>query len=144
MTIANQIEAWSQQHQSKFLSVVRMALGLVIALKGAMLMQNNEQLLQMVQNSHLSFFTFIIVHYINMVHIPAGLLITAGLITRIAILFQLPIMIGAVLFINLPQGMLAGQSELILSLLVLVLMAFFFFYGAGPWSVDQILKKQKQ
>jgi hypothetical protein len=59
--------------------------------------------------------------------------VSMSTITRIAILFQIPILIGAVIFVNLPKGFFAVNSELGFSVLVLFLLVFFLFYGSGPF-----------
>jgi uncharacterized membrane protein YphA (DoxX/SURF4 family) len=64
-----------------------------------------------------------------------------GLLTRVAILFQIPIVLGAIIFVNLPKGILSFNSEMELSILVLFLLVFFLIEGSGPLSVDEYIKK---
>jgi hypothetical protein len=55
-------------------------------------------------------------------------------------LIQIPILIGAVI-INLSMGIFTPGSELVFSLLVLVLLVFFLFEGGGELSVEDYIKK---
>jgi hypothetical protein len=54
-------------------------------------------------------------------------------------LVQIPILIGAVI-INLSMGIFTPGSELVFSLLVLVLLVFFLFEGGGEFSIDDYIK----
>jgi uncharacterized membrane protein YphA (DoxX/SURF4 family) len=72
-----------------------------------------------------------------------GLLIMMGLITRVAIVFQLPVLIGAVIFINAQRGFFSVNSELSFSLIVLFLLLFFLIEGSGPLSVDEFMKRHR-
>jgi len=62
------------------------------------------------------------------------------LFTRLSALIQIPILIGAVI-INLSIGIFTPGSELVFSLLVLVLLVFFLFEGGGELSLDDYIKK---
>lgn len=80
------------------------------------------------------------VHYVAPAHFIGGLLITFGLLTRWAIIAQLPILIGAVL-INFLGEMNTGN--LVLSIGILLVCIFFLFYGSGKHSVDYYMKMQQ-
>lgn len=90
------------------------------------------------KNSDLQFVNLALAHYVAFAHLVGGFLIALGLKTRFAILFQLPILIGAVFFVNIDQGFLSVSNnlEFELSLIVLVLLLVFLFYGSGKVSMD--------
>jgi uncharacterized membrane protein YphA (DoxX/SURF4 family) len=75
------------------------------------------------------------------IHLIGGILIIVGLFTRLASIIQLPILIGAVFFVNLKNGLYGDQSDLPLSILVLVLVIFFSIEGSGYISLDYVLRK---
>ncbi len=77
------------------------------------------------------------VHYIASAHFLGGILIVIGLLTRWAIIVQLPILIGAVI-INF-MGEMHSQN-LFLSLLTLVICVGFLLYGSGKNSTDYYFK----
>jgi len=58
-----------------------------------------------------------------------------------ACLIQIPILLGAVFFVSTNEEMLRPYSELLLSILVLLLLIYFLIAGNGPWSVK--LKESK-
>jgi uncharacterized membrane protein YphA (DoxX/SURF4 family) len=75
------------------------------------------------------------------VHLAGGTLIFLGLFTRMAAIFQLPIVFGAVFFVNILLSFV--NSELWLSILVLALLVLFVIIGSGPWSLDRLLSDSK-
>ena len=81
----------------------------------------------------------ITIHYVAPAHLMGGILIFFGLLTRWAIIAQLPILIGAVL-INFLGEM--NTTNLLISSIVLLLCIFFLFYGSGKNSVDYYMKMQ--
>ena len=83
--------------------------------------------------------TVMIVHYVTMAHLAGGILIVIGLITRLAVLVQIPVLIGAIL-INFIGVM--NSTNLIASIIVFCACIFFLIYGSGKHSVDYTLKMQ--
>lgn len=127
---------WADNHHSKFIDFLRIILGLFILYKGIFFMQNTGILIQIIQPSDESFNDFWMVHYVAMSHLAGGLLITIGLLTRFAVLVQLPILGGAVI-INLMN--MNNMSEMIQSVISFGLILFFIFYGSGRFSADYFL-----
>lgn len=81
-----------------------------------------------------------VVHYIAMAHIFGGMLIALGLITRVAILFQLPILLGAVLWVRSVNSFSFYSNEA-QALITLVLCCLFLVYGSGKLSVDEFMRR---
>jgi uncharacterized membrane protein YphA (DoxX/SURF4 family) len=79
-------------------------------------------------------------HYVASAHIMGGIMIMIGLLTRWALLAQLPILVGAVL-INFLGDM--NALNLLLSTLTLGLSMFYTVYGSGKHSADYYFKMQK-
>ena len=75
------------------------------------------------------------------VHLVGGILIVVGLFTRMAALVQIPILFGAVIFVNLKQGLYGSSSDLPFSFLILVLVITFSFVGGGYYSLDNTYRK---
>ncbi|HXB43174.1 MAG TPA: DoxX family membrane protein, partial [Puia sp.] len=70
-----------------------------------------------------------------------GFLIIIGLFTRIVALTQIPILIGALFFINADKEKIAAGNELIFAIITLLLLIFFLIIGSGPISLDNYFKK---
>ncbi len=141
MKVISNIEHWADEHHPKWIDIVRIFLGLVLIAKGVSFLGNTEIIVQMLQNSTVEFLSIAIAHYVIIAHLMGGILISVGLLTRIAVLFQIPILIGAIIFVNLSNGFFAINSDLPFSVLVLTVLIFFLIYGSGPWSVDNYIQK---
>ena len=134
------IEAWGDTHQGKWLAIVRILLGLIIFFKGLYFVQNTEAMHEMIANSAVSLYAIMLTHYVAVAHLVGGVLIAIGLITRGAILFQIPVLIGAIIFVNAEKGFYSIHSELGMSILILALLLFFLVFGSGKFSVDEFMR----
>ncbi len=139
MSTLSGIGKWSEEHQPLWIDFLRILLGIFLIAKGASFISSREQIEWMLVKNHLEFLIFIVSVYTILFLIGGGLLIAAGLITRWAAGFQIPILIGAV-FVNLPNGFASINSELGFSIVVLALLIFFLFYGSGNFSLDHYMR----
>ncbi len=136
----HQLQQWSITHHPKWLVILRVALGFSLILKGIYFISNSVYLQDVLLQSNLSGMDWLKI-VIPAVHLAGGSLIVAGLFTRWAVLMQIPILLGAVFFVNASHGVFAGQSELALSLIILVLLGLFFAEGGGPLSLDDYFRR---
>jgi putative oxidoreductase len=146
MTVIQKIERWGDLHTTKALDIIRMGLGILIFAKGIALVSNTGALQELLlQNSVFGFsgmMASIAVHIAGFIHLVGGILIAIGLLTRFAAVMQLPILLFAVFFVNFSRGFSMLNSELWLSLIVLLLLIMFWVTGSGPYSVDHEMKKK--
>ncbi|MEJ0102264.1 MAG: DoxX family protein [Bacteroidota bacterium] len=138
MGMLHQLEKWSATHHPRWLVFFRVALGLCLFVKGISFMYNNSTLEGLLSQSSLNSYSSWIALTITWIHLLGGFLIVIGLLTRWAVLMQIPILIGAVIFVNTP---FAAESEFTFSLLILLLLIFFFIEGGGPFSLDNYFSK---
>lgn len=69
-------------------------------------------------------------------------MILVGLLTRFMALIQIPIILGAIVFVNMTtDSNKINQGELPLSFLMLVLVIVFFVEGGGYMSLDNMIRK---
>ncbi|HEX7846100.1 MAG TPA: DoxX family protein [Chitinophagaceae bacterium] len=141
MGMLHQIEKWSATHHPRWLVLPRVALGICLFLKGISFMNNTVNLEALLIENNVSNSLEWISLAITWLHLICGFLIIAGLFTRLATLIMIPIVLGAVIFINAPRGIFAGESEFAFSLVVLLMLIFFFIEGSGPLSLDDYFKK---
>ncbi len=137
MNYVQRLEHWGDMHHPKWIDIIRIALGGFLCYKGFDFLQNMSLLIAAMAN-RTPFGTFEVVmlgHYIAYAHMIGGLLLIAGIGTRVASLMQLPILIGAIIFINTSGGIFKPYSELILSVIILALLIYFLIAGNGPMSV---------
>jgi len=147
MTVIQRIERWGDVHHAKWLDIIRIVLGILIFSKGIAIVSNTAALQDLLlQNNVFGFsgvMASIALHIVGFVHLVGGILITIGLVTRFAAVIQIPILLCAVLFVNLSKGFSVLNSELWLSIIVLMLLVLFWVVGSGPYSVDQAMKKKQ-
>ena len=131
---------WANAHTYYPLDLLRIVLGGFLFYKGIYFMNNLQELLALYQPFDSYADGMIMVHYIAPVHFVGGSLIAFGLLTRWAIIIQLPVLIGAVL-VNFIGDL--NTFNLILSISVVAICIFFLFYGSGKHSVDYYMKMQQ-
>lgn len=135
MNLLHRLEFWGDTHHPKGMDIVRIVLGIFLVYKGIEFITNMSQLVALMKNAPFSSFMYIVAgHYAAFAHLVGGFLITIGLFTRFACLIQIPVLLGAVIFVNTSQDMLRPYSELFISILVLLLLIYFLVVGNGPWS----------
>lgn len=144
MSLIQNIERWGEAHHPKWLDLVRAVLGFFLFLKGVDFINNMEVLTAMMAKSDFlgSLSLGLLAHYVVLSHLVGGAMIAAGLLTRLACLIQIPILVGAILFVNASAGILAPYSTLWISVIVLALLIYFVIIGSGPLSVDEWMRGQ--
>ena len=145
MNWIHRIETWGDKHHPKWLDLLRILLGMIILWRGVVFVSDTAALQQMIDHSRFEQVSFFLAHYVALVHLVGGMMIVVGLLTRLACLFQIPVLIGAVFFVNLSSGLFASNAgELWFSVLVLFLLIFFAVEGSGPWSIDEYMRKHPE
>lgn len=143
MNYVQRLELWGDRHHPKWLDLLRIALGIFLCLKGAEFATNMSTVMSLMQgNMPFSSFVMVLIgHYIVFAHVMGGFFLALGLLTRFVCLIQIPILLGAIIFINTSADMMRPFSELFLSILVLVLLIYFLIIGSGPWSLDRVIDR---
>jgi putative oxidoreductase len=141
MGILQQVEHWGTTHHPKWLVVLRVALGICLFIKGISFISDTAQLQLLLAEGHFTQSFPWLSYIITWVHLFGGFLIIIGLLTRFAVILQIPILLGAVFFINISDGIFASSAELWLSIIILLLLFIFFIEGGGPLSLDNYFKK---
>jgi putative oxidoreductase len=144
MNLLQRVGHWGDTHHPKWMDILRIFLGIFLCLKGIEFADNITRLTNLM-STHIPFSSFLIVllgQYILFAHLMGGFLLTIGLLTRFACLIQIPILLGAIIFVNASDVFGLGQfSELSLSIFVLFLLIYFLVIGSGPWSLDAMIDK---
>ena len=143
MKAVDSLTSWADAHHPTWLDILRILLGMVLFVKGLSFILDKETTLQILHDNNFDFFSLLILHYVIIFQMAHSLLIAVGLITRIAIAAQFPIVLGAVILIATTGSFAPMDSDLWLAVIVLFLLVFFFIYGPGPLSVDEALRKRK-
>lgn len=136
MNFLQRIELWGDRHHPKWLDIIRIALGLFLCYKGIDVYLNMSDITtRMANRAQFGSFTFLMAaQYAAFAHVIGGILLAMGLFTRIACLIQIPVLLGAIIFLTTNKDMLRPYSELFLSILILLLLIYFLIVGNGPLS----------
>jgi uncharacterized membrane protein YphA (DoxX/SURF4 family) len=139
MKLFNKIVEWFNSNHDLAYSLIRIILGVALFVRGLILLSNPAAISDLAGQNKLYWWY----SYITIIHIVAGLLLTFGLLTRIAALLQIPILVGAVFFIHIKQGLVTEAQSLELAALVLVLLIIYSLFGSSSLSLDNFLAKRK-
>jgi len=146
MSVITDVERWGNTHRPGFLDLIRIVLGAFVTFKGLYFITHMNELHMTASGINVYFAGAAIAHYVVFAHILGGPLIFVGLFTRIVCLIQIPILIGAIVFVNYPKGFLSvgNHMELELSIVVLVGLILFMVFGAGRFSLDARRRKEAE
>lgn len=134
------LNKWANAHTYLPLDLLRIALGIFLFIKGVNFMADSAMLVSLFKPMQNMAGGMIVVHYVAPAHFIGGMLIAFGLLTRWAIIAQIPILIGAIL-INFVGEM--NTNNLILAIFILLICVFFLLYGSGKHSLDYYFKMQQ-
>lgn len=141
-TIDHPLLRWMRDHRIYSIEILRIFLGGLLFYKGFYFVENISEIYSIIEDS-IPVSSFVIAHYVVGAHLVGGLMLAFGLITRLATAVQIPILVGAVFFVQARDIYLGTASELEYSILVLLLLVVFFIYGGGKWSLDDYIIKRK-
>jgi putative oxidoreductase len=136
MNYIHRLEHWGDTHHPKWLDFVRMALGLFLVYMGIAFLTNISGLIPLMEKKvpFSSGGLVLLTHLIVFLHITGGILLALGLYTRFAAIIQIPILLGAVIFLSSNHDALRPYGQIVLSLVVLILLIVFAIEGNGPLS----------
>lgn len=142
MNMLQRVEHWGDTHHPAWTDALRIMLGTILVLKGISFISDTTYLAHLVGGLKFDLWSVMIVHYVAFAHLFGGFLIAVGCLTRLMCILQLPILVAAVLFVNISRGFSPLNSELWLSLLVLILLLTFIVLGSGRFSMDEYVRQR--
>ncbi|RTY87578.1 DoxX family protein [Flavobacterium sp. RSP49] len=140
MNSVKNLNKWANTHTYLTVDLVRITLGVFLFMKGISFITNIQYLNDLISPIDRIGGGMFLIHYIAPAHMVGGIMIAFGLLTRWAIIAQLPILIGAIV-VNFMGAM--HSQNLLLALLILGACIFFLFYGSGKNSADYYFKMQQ-
>lgn len=145
MNVLQRLEFWGDRHHPKWADILRFALGIFLCYKGIEFLENMSSMIsRMIGFLPNSYFALSLLgHYIVFAHLVGGLMLAFGLLTRAACLLQIPILIGAIFFIN-QEEMFRPFQQIVITIVCLAGLIYFLIAGNGPWSVDKYFDEKKE
>ncbi len=137
MKIVEKLNKWANSRTNIGIDALRIGLGVFLFFKGIQFANDTDFLVNLINAHNPEMASMFIAHYITMTHFAGGILIAFGLLTRLSVIIQLPLLVGAVL-VNFVGDMDPGT--MLQAAFALSLALFFLAYGSGKHSVDYVLK----
>ncbi len=130
-------------NQPAWLTLIRIAIGAILIWKGIVFIQDTMALESLIQQTGVGVFTnsdsaFALA--VTWLTLLCGVFITVGLFTRMASIIQIPILLVAVLFVNI-KDIDRNAFQLILSIFVLLGLIVFAVKGSGVLSADEYFRR---
>jgi uncharacterized membrane protein YphA (DoxX/SURF4 family) len=139
MDYVEKFKYWGDHHHPKWLDLIRIALGVFLCYKGVDFLRNSSGLMSLMK-LHSPFSDFMVImlaHYVAFAHLIGGFFLAIGIFTRAACIIQIPILIGAIIFVNInnTREVFSPYNELFFSIIILLLLIYFLIIGNGPLAV---------
>lgn len=142
MGFYERITRWTDAHHPAWLDLLRVLLGIALFVKGLSFILDRELVAGILARYNWEFIPVLILHYVLIFQMAHSILIMVGLITRFAVLMQIPIILGALLVIG-SEEFTPYSSDIWLLAILIFLLVVFFIYGPGRYSVDAYLKRMR-
>jgi uncharacterized membrane protein YphA (DoxX/SURF4 family) len=142
MKLSQHFNLIDQKKRTSTFIILRVALGLSLLVKGIQFVQNNSIIRNVFSDSLILQNYLWVQTFIPWLNLLGGVFIVIGLFTRFAALVQIPIITGAIIFVNSKHGIYEGESNVLFSIVLLLLLIFFVIQGSGKPSLDMALRKK--
>jgi uncharacterized membrane protein YphA (DoxX/SURF4 family) len=131
---------WSRLHPDVFMDAIRIYLGAGLMIKGVYILNNLDQFGRYLEGNAMPFGILTMSHYIVPAHFAGGLMLLLGFGTRVGAAVQLPLLIGALFYVYMPQfASLELRQDFEFTALVMFLLSVITVHGAGRYSVDHVV-----
>jgi len=121
------------------LDMLRIFLGGALAIKGIYFIINMQELETL--TGQIGQFQNLTAWYVIFAHVVGGISIALGFATRFACAVNIPVLLGAILFVHRSSPLFGGGQELQFSMLVLACLGVLAWAGNGKFSLDHLLKE---
>ena len=172
MNSLDSVDPWGVMNRHNWIASLRILLGILIVYKGLTLsfgiqvlidslsiffsefnVSNSESFLsqsfpglQEVSGTLTAMLATFLSTYVIASHLLGGALLVLGLFTRWTCLMLIPILLGAIIMVNLSKTLFSMVSniEMAFSAIILIGLMFFFVMGAGARSIDELRRHRHQ
>jgi uncharacterized membrane protein YphA (DoxX/SURF4 family) len=143
MNLLARLEELNKKTSVYGLLVLRVFLGLALFFKGIQFVRNEALLNEVLAvSAGIQKFTWLTM-CIPIIHLFGGLMILIGLFTRWVALVQIPIVLGAVLFLEQDTRAYFKNMELPMAIIILILLVVFLFLGDGALSWKRLIQSER-
>ncbi|MEM6783377.1 MAG: DoxX family protein [Bacteroidota bacterium] len=139
--MTDRITAWADAHRDIALDLIRIYLGVGLFARGIVFLNDTGAVVELAGADGSEFASVALAHYVGLAHLGGGLLLAVGMITRVAALFQIPVLFGATFIVHFPEAFFATNQSFAFSALVLALLCVYAVWGGGRWSLDRAITR---
>ena len=126
-------------HRDLAYSIIRMYLGVALCVRGWSFLSDPAAITELAGAQQVYWWY----SYLIGAHLVGGLMLTFGFLTRLAALLQIPILVVAVFFVHLKQGLMTVGQSLELAIMVLFLLTVYFIFGSGLLALDNYIAEKR-
>jgi putative oxidoreductase len=144
MGLLSNLKEWTDSHNPKWLALFRVALGATLLLRGVAFLNDPLKLATLISDNGLGNYQDLLTNTIPWIHIGGGFLIIVGLFTRFASFIQIPVILGAIIFVTSKRGLFKAETDFSLSIIILLLAIVFMVEGSGPLSLANYFKEEQE
>lgn len=132
--------AWRERF-GYVLDCLRIVVGVILVMKALAFINDKAYLQSMFAASEdLWFIPAIVSHYVILAHLAGGACLIVGLFSRPAALLQIPVLLGAIFYVQLPRFLSAHEpQQLEYAIMTLLLLGVVVAHGGGKFSVDYLV-----
>ncbi len=116
-------------------SLIRIFLGMALFIRGWIFVTDPGAVVELARQETLHMWF----SYVTWGHLLGGALMMVGIQTRLAALFQIPILVGAIFIVHTDHTLAMESQSFELAIMVLVLLIVFGLFGSGPISLNKYL-----
>lgn len=126
-----------------WVDVIRVVLGALLLWRGIDFIVHLSGLAVSIEGFRIGMDGVVIAHLVILAHLGGGVLLLVGLVTRAAAALQLPILVGALIFVDFAQGYFADLS-MAYTIFVLAMAIVATVFGSGRFSVDHAIARRAE
>jgi uncharacterized membrane protein YphA (DoxX/SURF4 family) len=119
------------------MDLLRMYLGVALAVKGIYFIMNMGDVEKLGGIGH---FSNLVAWYVVAAHVIGGACMFVGLATRVASFFNITVLLGAIFFVHMKEGLFAASQGMEFSLFVFFTLCLLMWKGSGNLSLDKYME----
>ncbi len=121
------------------MTALRVFLGAALAVKGIYFVVDMQAVETLAGN--LGHFDTVAAWYVVAAHVAGGGALALGLFTRAAALANIPVLLGAIVFVHTSAGLFGPNAGLQFAIFVLVVLVLFVWEGSDEFSLDRFMRE---
>ena len=128
---------FAKEHHLFAIDIIRIITGILIFYNGISILNNPELLSEIVKDSQIAGLIIILGHHVIFSLLVGGLFITIGILTRVALIFQIPVYLS-IIWLYLSGYIIHQAFDLFYLIIIQISIIFLLISGPGKYSIDYL------